>query len=67
MSKVQVRVPQADGEIVVSVGGREPTTYKVTDHQVTVEEPDVDRLLSQIDGSKIVGGTTAAAAKKEQP
>lgn len=61
----KLRVPQAKGEITIAVGGQEPTTYKVTNHEVTVEEPDVDRFLSQVDGSELTGGSPAASPPKE--
>lgn len=60
-----VRVPQSDGEISISVAGDEPTTYKVTDGQVSVANEEVDRFLAVVDGSKVVGGSTTAAKTKE--
>lgn len=65
MAKTSVNVPQKDGEIVVVVAGSEPTTYRVSDGQVSVAPEDVERFLAVIDGSKVAGGSTAAATKKE--
>ncbi len=61
----KVRVGQEDGEISLSVGGDDPTTYKVTGGQVTVAEKDVERFLTAIDGSKVAGGSSASTVKKE--
>lgn len=60
----KISVPQPDGEITLSISGGEPTTYKVSNGEVTVKEPDVARFLSQIDGSKQVGGSPAATTKE---
>lgn len=46
-----------DGNIVVRWDGDDPTTYKVTDNHVTVENQYADRFLSIFEGS-----TTADAA-----
>lgn len=48
----KVNVPQKDGEIVVTVGGLEPTTYKVTDGTVSVKDADLPRFLAVVDGAK---------------
>lgn len=60
----KINVPQKDGEIIIRIGNAEPTTYKVTDHQVAVEAPDVDRFMIQIDGSTLTGGNPAASKKE---
>ncbi len=61
----KVNVPQRDGDISISVAGDEPRTYKVNDGQVTVAEKDVERFLAVVDGSKVAGGSSAGATKKE--
>jgi hypothetical protein len=61
----KVNVPQKDGEVTISVAGDEPRTYRVTDGQVTVAEKDVERFLAVIDGSKVAGGSSTGATKKE--
>ena len=65
MAKTSIKVPQKDGEVLVSIAGDEPTTYRVTDGQVSVATEDVERFLAAVDGSKVAGGNTTAAAKKE--
>lgn len=58
-----VKVPQADGEIRISLQGNEATTYKVSDHQVTVKDDDLELFLGAVEGSEVTG--KAASAKKE--
>lgn len=65
MPKVNVSVVQKDGEIVIATAGDEPVTYKVSDGTVSVPEENVDRFLAAVDGSKIAGGTTTSASRKE--
>ncbi len=65
MANTKVKVPQTEGEIVIAVAGDEPTTYKVSDGQVSVAEQDVERFLAVVDGSKVAGGSTTAAKSKE--
>lgn len=61
----KVNVPQKEGDITISVGGDDPRTYRVSEGQVTVAEKDVERFLAAVDGSKVAGGSTTAATKKE--
>ena len=58
------KVDQVDGEIVIAVGGDEPTVYKVTNGEVTVKQEEVDRFVSQVDGAKPVSGSPAADKKE---
>ena len=62
---VSVSVPQKDGEIVLALDGRDATTYKVNDGTVSVSEESVARFLTAVGGSKVAGGNTTAATKKE--
>lgn len=59
-SHTKVSVPQKDGEITVYTGD-EPTTYTVTDGEVSVPNASVDHFLSVIDGAK----ASATPKKKE--
>jgi hypothetical protein len=61
----KVNVPQKDGSISISTAGDEPRTYHVSEGQVTVAEKDVERFLAVVDGSKVAGGSTTSATKKE--
>ncbi len=47
----QVKVPQKDGEILITVGS-EVTRYTVHDHEVTVKAADLDQFLALVSGSK---------------
>jgi hypothetical protein len=60
----KVHVPQSGGDITIAFAGDEPTTYAVTDHEVTVPDGDVARFVAQIDGAKPVRGNTAAPKKE---
>lgn len=62
---VSIKVPQDSGEIAISIGGDEPRVYRVSDGSVSVPEENVARFLAAVDGSKVVGGNTTAATKKE--
>jgi hypothetical protein len=61
----KVSVQQKDGSITIAVAGDEPRSYNVSDGQVTVAEKDVERFLAVVDGSKVAGGSSASATKKE--
>jgi len=61
---IRIKVPQADGEIVVRRGGSEPVTYKVADHTVTVDEVDAEWFAAQLDGAQPVSGSPAAPKKE---
>jgi hypothetical protein len=62
MANQKVKVPQKDGEVVLSFGDDTPQTYKVTDGEVTVKDADVQRFLSNVDGSSLVGGSPSASS-----
>lgn len=62
----KVHVPQPDGEVVVARNGEEAKTYRVTDHQVTVKEEDLQHFLGVVEGSKPDGGSSAASTPKEK-
>lgn len=61
MAKAKVRVPQKDGEITVRYGAREPHTYRVTDHLVTVDEADVLEFVGAVPDSKPADDTAREA------
>lgn len=61
MANTKISVPQKDGEITVSFDGNEPTTYRVTDGQVSVPAENVDRFLAAVDGSKAAGGSSTGS------
>ena len=65
MANTKISVPQKDGEVIVSFDGDDPTTYKVTDGQVSVPGEIVERFLSAVDGSKVAGGSSTGSDKKE--
>jgi hypothetical protein len=56
-----VNVPQEDGEITVAHAGDAPTTYPVTNGQVTVDEADLAVFLHSIEGSSLADGGSPAA------
>lgn len=64
MGTQKVKVPQKDGEISVSIGGNEPTRYRVTDGEVSVKEEDVDRFVAAIVGSERVAGNPSAGKER---
>jgi len=64
MAKVNVSVPQKDGEVRIAVSGDEPTVYRVSDGSVSVPEENVARFLAAVDGSKVTGGSPAATKKE---
>lgn len=61
---ISVSVPQAGGEISISVGGDEPKVYKVSDGSVSVPEENVARFLTAVDGSKVASGNTTGPKKE---
>jgi hypothetical protein len=66
VANVRINVPQESGEIVVSVAGDDPVTYKVTDGHVSVPEESASRFLAAVDGSKRVDGGSTSTAGKEK-
>lgn len=58
-------VPQKDGEILITRGG-EVTRYKVTDHEVTVKEADLDEFLDLVPESKEVRRNSASAKEGDK-
>lgn len=61
----KVKVPAAAGdEVVLSVNGGDPTTYKVSDdHVVTVKEADLPHFLGAVEGSHVVDAKPASSQK----
>lgn len=49
-SKVSIRVPQSDGEIVINKAG-DVTKYKVDDSLIQVKEADVAHVLVHVPGA----------------
>lgn len=47
----RVKVPQSEGEIVLSTGGEEPLRYRVTDGHITVRADDLPLVLANVDGA----------------
>lgn len=66
MSKTtKVSVPKSAGdEITVSIGGSEPTRYKVTDGHVTVNNEDLDTFLRGVPGAEAQTSTTTDTQKE---
>jgi hypothetical protein len=59
----RVTVPKEVGdEIIVRWNGDDPTTYKVTDGHVSVENENVERFLAHFDGSKVAASDNKADA-----
>ena len=59
----RVRVPQADGEIVIS-GPDGSRTYRVHDHEVTVNADHLDHFLRHVAGSKVSEASPRAKPEK---
>lgn len=49
-----IRVPQKDGPITITIDGGEPTTRHVSDHIVAVADDDVPGFLALVEGSEVV-------------
>lgn len=64
----RISVPKELGdEITVRWDGDDPTTYKVSDGHVNIENENADRFLGLIDGSKVINDhnkTDATASSK---
>jgi len=60
---VKVSVPQADDEIVITVGGGEPLRYKVEAGSVDVPVDQVELFLANVTGSSMRPATPAAKEK----
>ncbi|MBK9181414.1 MAG: hypothetical protein IPM45_18030 [Acidimicrobiales bacterium] len=59
-----VHVPQADGEIRITVGGPPPAVYPVHAHHVDVPDGQLDVFLTTVEGARLdsdapSGGPTA--------
>jgi hypothetical protein len=52
----QVKVPQADGDIVINDAG-EITTYEIKDSKTEVEDSKVTHFLRHVEGSSLVADT----------
>lgn len=51
----KVKVPQADGEILVSVAGDPPRLYKVAAGHTEVEDEELEFFLAHVEGSQMAG------------
>jgi uncharacterized membrane-anchored protein len=49
---VTVKVPQDDGEILISIAGNDPTTYPVKAGQVAVPAKDAEQFLRLVPGAQ---------------
>lgn len=50
---MEVRVPQADGEIAISHDGVAVGTWPVRNHVVSVKPADLDLFIRAVEGSKV--------------
>jgi hypothetical protein len=62
MAAKVVHVPQQDGEIRITPGGKAPLAYEVVDHTVKVDVSDLDLFLSAVDGARESKEATAKPA-----
>jgi hypothetical protein len=60
----RVKVPKEAADITISYGGDEPITYTPDNGIVSVKPEHLDRFLTSVEGSSVVGGSAATTEKE---